>query len=97
VGDEVTVFIWEREVLRIIFDPISKSGCYRMRINEEAYRIYQELDLVTIIKTSRLKWLGHVNRMKDHTEPKRALQVTHGVEEGEKPQERFGWMTWKMI
>jgi hypothetical protein len=27
-----------------------------MRTNEEVYRIYQELDLVTIIKTSMLKW-----------------------------------------
>jgi hypothetical protein len=65
VGGEVTVLIWERDVLRTIFGPISKSGCYRMRINKEAYRIYQELDLVTIIKTSRLKWLGHINRMKE--------------------------------
>jgi hypothetical protein len=37
----------------------------------EVYRIYQAVDLVTIIKTLRLKWLGHVNRMEDHKEPKR--------------------------
>jgi hypothetical protein len=41
-----------------------------MRPNEKVYRIYQELDLVTIIKTSRLKWLGHVNRMEDLRKPK---------------------------
>lgn len=29
--------------------------------NEKVYRIYQELDSVTIIKTSRQKWLDHVN------------------------------------
>jgi cobyrinic acid a,c-diamide synthase len=53
-------------------------------MNEEVYRIYQELDLVTIIKTMRLKWLGHVNRMEDHREPKRFL----GVGEGEENQKK---------
>jgi hypothetical protein len=26
-------------------------------------RRYKEMDLVTLIKTLRMKWLGHVNRM----------------------------------
>jgi hypothetical protein len=42
-----------------------------MRTNEAVYIIYKELDLVTIIKMSRLKWLGHVNRMEDQRETKR--------------------------
>jgi hypothetical protein len=49
-----------------------------MSTNEEVYRIYQELDLVTIIKTSRLKWLGYVNIMEDHREPKGVLQGIPG-------------------
>jgi hypothetical protein len=40
--------------------------------------MYKEMDLVTIIKTLRLKWLGHVNRMEDHREPKRVLQGIPG-------------------
>jgi hypothetical protein len=39
---------------------------YRARTNQEVYRTYQELDLVTVIKAWRLKWLGHVSRMEDH-------------------------------
>jgi hypothetical protein len=50
-----TVFVWERNDLRRIFGPICERGCYRMRTNEEVYGMYQELDLVTIIKTSGLK------------------------------------------
>jgi hypothetical protein len=61
-----------------------------MRTNEEVYRKYQELDSVTIIKTPRLKWLGHVYRMEDNKEPKRTLQGITGVEEGEETQERGG-------
>jgi hypothetical protein len=45
-----------------------------MRTDKEVYRIYQEEDLITVIKTSRLKWIGHVNRMEDHGETKRELQ-----------------------
>jgi hypothetical protein len=50
-NEELPVLIWERKVLRRIFEPICERGCHRMRTNEEVYRIYQELDLVTIIKT----------------------------------------------
>jgi hypothetical protein len=49
--DELTVLVWERRVLRRIFEPICERGCYRIRTNEEVYRTDQELDLVTIIKT----------------------------------------------
>jgi hypothetical protein len=60
-----------------------------MRTNEEMYRICQELDLVTIIKTSKLKWLDHVKRMEDHREPKRALQIISGDRRRKgKPRER---------
>jgi hypothetical protein len=95
--DELTILIWERKVLRRIFGPVCERGCYRMRTEEEVCRIYQELDLVTIIKTLRLNWLGHVNRMEDHREPKRVLQdIPRGGRRRGK-QERGGWMTSKMI
>jgi hypothetical protein len=63
----------ERKVMRRNFGPICERGCYRMKTNEKMYRIYQELDFVTIIKTSRLKWLSHVNRMEDNRELKRVF------------------------
>jgi hypothetical protein len=67
--DELTILIWEREVLRRIFGPVCERECYRMRTNEEVYRIYREMDVVTVITTLRMKWLGHVNRMEDQREP----------------------------
>jgi hypothetical protein len=36
--------------------------------------MYQELDLVTTIRKSRLKWLGHVHRMSSQRGPKMALE-----------------------
>jgi hypothetical protein len=70
------------------FGLMCERGCFRIRTNEEVYRIYQELDLVTIIKTLRQKWLGHVNRMEDHREPKRALQSIPEENRG-KPRKRW--------
>jgi hypothetical protein len=78
--------------LRGIFGPVSERGCYRIRTNKEVYRIYKEMDLVTTIKTLRLKCLGHVNRMEDHREPKKHYRAFLGVGE-EETQERGGWMT----
>jgi hypothetical protein len=39
--------------------------------------MYQDLDLVTTIRKSRLKWLGHVHRMNSQRGPKMALQGNH--------------------
>jgi hypothetical protein len=35
--------------------------------------MYQDLDLVTTIRKSRLKWFGHVHRMSSQRGPKMAL------------------------
>jgi hypothetical protein len=36
-----------------------EEAVWRSRYNEELYRLYDEADLVTI-KTSKLRWAGHV-------------------------------------
>jgi hypothetical protein len=87
--DELTILIWKRKVWRRIFGPACERESYRIRTNEEVYRIYQEMDLVTIIKTLRLKWLGHVNRMEDHREPKRALYIPGSGRRRGKPRKRW--------
>jgi hypothetical protein len=40
--------------------------------------VYQDLDLVTTIRKSRLKWLGHVLRMNSQRGPKMALEGNAG-------------------
>jgi hypothetical protein len=37
-----------------------------VNIYEELYRLYDEADLVTTIKITRLRWAGHVMRMQDN-------------------------------
>jgi len=53
-------------LLRRIYGPICEEAVWRSRYNEELYRLYDEADLVTTIKISRLRWAGHVMRMQDN-------------------------------
>jgi len=61
-------------VLRI-YGPICEEAICRSRYNEELYRQYDETDLVTTVRITRLRWAGHIVRM-------------HGQAEGQKASEK---------
>jgi len=58
--DELCLGVFERKILRRIYGPTCEEAVWRSRYNEELYRLYDEADLVTTIKISRLRWTGHV-------------------------------------
>jgi hypothetical protein len=51
--------------------------------------MYQDLDLVTTIRKSRLKWLGHVHRMSSQRGPKMALEGNPGGRRKGRPRKRW--------
>ncbi|GBM36009.1 hypothetical protein AVEN_78104-1 [Araneus ventricosus] len=53
---------FERKELRTIFGPVQEQGCWRTRYNLELYRLYKEPQVTQIIRSNRLRWLGHVWR-----------------------------------
>ena len=57
--------IFERKVLRTIFGPINENGVFRRRYNHELEAIYGKPDIISDIKRNRLRWLGHIVRMKE--------------------------------
>jgi hypothetical protein len=57
--------IFERGILRKIYDPINDTSKWRTRYSNEFYTLYDELDIAKVIKTGRLRWLGHVFRMQE--------------------------------
>jgi hypothetical protein len=65
-ADELRLGVFERKILRRIFGPICEEATWRSRYNEELYCLYDETDLVTTIKITRLKWAGHIVRMQDN-------------------------------
>ena len=56
--------VFERRILRRIFGPIQKAdGEWRLKTNEELENVIKYENIVRHIKSKRLSWLGHVERM----------------------------------
>jgi hypothetical protein len=63
--DENLLQIFERRILRSIYGPINEGGIWRIRYNNELYKLYNESDIVRVIKIGRLRWLGHLFRIQE--------------------------------
>ena len=44
----------------MIYGPVNDNGIWRTRYNNELYTLYDELDIVKVIKTGRFSWLGRL-------------------------------------
>jgi hypothetical protein len=58
-ADELWLGVLDSKILRRIYGPICEGATWRSRYNEELYRLYDESDLVTSIRITRLRWAGH--------------------------------------
>jgi hypothetical protein len=63
--DEQRLRVFENRVLRRIFGPnrYEVTGGWRKLHNEELHNLYSSPSVITMIKSSRMKWAGHVARM----------------------------------
>jgi len=58
------LLVFERRILRRIFGPTQKAnGEWRLKTNEELENAIAYENIVRHIKSKRLSWLGHVERM----------------------------------
>jgi hypothetical protein len=56
--------IFENRVLRRIFGPKrEEDGSCRKLHNDELHGLYSSLNIVRVIKSMRIRWVGHVARM----------------------------------
>ncbi|PSN43613.1 hypothetical protein C0J52_16377 [Blattella germanica] len=62
--DKSRLAVFERKILRKVYGPIKENGEWRLRCNREIYELYNSPDIVTDIKIGRLRWAGHIQRMK---------------------------------
>jgi hypothetical protein len=65
-ADELRLGVFEKKILRRIYGPICEGTTWRSIYNEELYRLYDETDLVTSFRITRLRWAGHIVRMQDN-------------------------------
>ena len=55
---------------------------WRRLHNEELHSLYRSPNIVRMIKSRRLRWAGHVARMK---EPRSAFKILTGTSTGKRP------------
>jgi hypothetical protein len=53
------------KILRRIFGAIKVNENWRKRHNKELKQVFGDLDILSFVRISRLKWIGHVNRMEN--------------------------------
>jgi hypothetical protein len=64
VREEHRLRVFENRVLRRIFGPKrEEDGSWRKLHNDELHSLYSSPNIVTGIKSGRMRWTGHVARM----------------------------------
>jgi hypothetical protein len=64
LGEVHRLRIFENRVLRKIFGPKrEEDGSWRKLYNDELHSVYSSLNIVRMIKSRRMRWVGHVARM----------------------------------
>ncbi|GBL82279.1 hypothetical protein AVEN_252452-1 [Araneus ventricosus] len=86
----------ERKVLKTIFGPVQEQGCWRTRYNFELYRLYKEPQVTQIIRSNRLRWLGHVWRKSENNRLDCTLSRTPGEPVPGADLQQDGWTIQKM-
>ena len=57
--------VFERKVLRKIFGPKNENGIWRIKSNQELDKIIKPKNVINFIRTQRLGWVGHIERMQE--------------------------------
>jgi len=83
--DEHFLSIFERKILRRIYGPVIDGGRWRIRMNQELYKLCGENDIMKFCKLSRLRWAGHVIRQDDDGLSRRVFLSEPG---GKRPRGR---------
>jgi hypothetical protein len=66
--------MFERKIKRRIYGPVMENNLGRIRYNEEINTLLKGEDIVRFIKSQRIRWVGHVERMEDNVKRKAVLQ-----------------------
>jgi hypothetical protein len=82
--EEHRLRVFEKRVLRRIFGPKKDevTGEWRKLHNKELHDLYSSPSIIRIIKSRRMKWVGHVARMR---EKRNAYRLLVGKPEGKRP------------
>jgi hypothetical protein len=71
--EERALAVFERKILRRICGPVKENEPWRIRRNDELEAIIKGENIVRFIKSQRIRWLGHIERMQGTAIPKKML------------------------
>jgi hypothetical protein len=76
--------VFENRVLRKIFGTkrYEMTGDWKKLHNEELHNLYSSRSIIRMIKSRRMRWVGHVARM---GEMRNAYRILVGKPEGKRP------------
>jgi hypothetical protein len=82
--EEHRLRVFENRVLRRMFGPKRDevTGGWRKLHNEELHNLYSSPSIIRMIKSRRMRWIGHVARM---GEKRNAYRILAGNPEGKRP------------
>uniref|UniRef100_A0A8D8QNX5 Craniofacial development protein 2 n=1 Tax=Cacopsylla melanoneura TaxID=428564 RepID=A0A8D8QNX5_9HEMI len=74
--DQERIRRFERKIIRRIYGPIRVNETeWRIRHNAEINNILNGEDIIKFVKSQRLRWFGHVQRMEEGRMPKKILNA----------------------
>jgi hypothetical protein len=81
LGEEHRLRFFENSVLKIFRPKREEDGSWRKFHNDELHSLYSSPNIVRVIKSRRMRWVGHVARM----EGGGVYRVLVGRPEGKRP------------
>jgi hypothetical protein len=81
--------IFERKILRKIYGPVKENELWRIQRNGELGDIIKGENIVRFIKSRRIRWLGHVERMQDVAIPKKMYEKLYATRRRGRPKTRW--------
>ena len=88
---ENNLLIFERKILRKIFGAVFEHGVWRSMYNHEIYRKFRQPDIVKVIKSHRIRWLGHLYRTED-ANPLKKLTFTNPMGARKRGRPPIRWL-----
>jgi hypothetical protein len=86
---ERVLALFERKTLRKIYGLVKENELWKIRRNNELEDIIKGENIVRFIKSQRIRWLGHTERMQDTAVPKKMYGKLYATRRRGRPKTRW--------
>ena len=87
--EERALTVFERKILWKIYGPVKENDLWRIRRNDESEATINGENIVRFIKSQRIRWFGHIERMQDTAIPKKMYGKLYATRQRGRPKMRW--------